>query len=59
VAGNHTITLGAFVSPLSVGTHTVSIHGVFSGAFVQQAYAPFGFTSFEFHDTYTVTVTPH
>jgi hypothetical protein len=54
--GDHIITVGAFVTPLRPGTHTVSVDGEFSGALYQQAY---GLNFVQFHLTYTVTVTPH
>jgi hypothetical protein len=50
--GSHTILLGAFHTPLSKGTHTVTIRASFDGtAFV----AAVG-TSISFEDVYTVTV---
>jgi hypothetical protein len=51
--GTHIITLGAFVRPLTPGTHTVSISGAVSGDGVQAAYG-YSFTSEA--DTYTVHV---
>jgi hypothetical protein len=54
--GSHIITVGAFLTPLSPGTHTVAIAGEFSGALFQQAT---GLTFEQFHLTYTVTVTRH
>jgi hypothetical protein len=54
--GSHIITVGAFLTPLSPGTHTVAIAGEFSGALFQQTY---GLAFEQFHFTYTVTVTPH
>jgi hypothetical protein len=54
--GTHIITVGAFLTPLSPGTHTVSIAGEFSGVLTQQAT---GLTFEQFSFTYTVTVTPH
>jgi hypothetical protein len=52
--GTHLIQLGAFVAPLSVGTHTVTIQGTFEGdAFVDLAGGPL---SFEI--SYTVIVEP-
>ena len=54
--GSHIITVGAFLTPLSPGTHTVGVSGEFSGALFQQAN---GLNFVQFHLTYTVTVTPH
>jgi hypothetical protein len=54
--GSHIITVGAFLTPLSPGTHTVAIAGEFSGALFQQAT---GLNFEQFHLTYTVTVMPH
>jgi hypothetical protein len=53
--GTHIITVGAFLTPLSPGTHTVAIAGEFSGVLFQQAT---GLTFEQFALTYTVTVTP-
>ena len=54
--GSHIITVGAFLSPMSPGEHTVSISGAFSGVAFQQA-TGLAFEQFAF--TYTVTVQPH
>ena len=54
--GTHIINVGAFLTPLSPGTHTVTIAGEFSGVLVQQAS---GLAFEQFSLTYTVTVTPH
>jgi len=54
--GTHIITVGAFLTPLSPGTHTVAIAGEFSGVLFQQV-TGLAFEQFSF--TYTVTVTPH
>jgi len=54
--GTHIITVGAFLTPLTPGTHTVTIAGEFSGTLVQQA-TDLAFQQFSL--TYTVTVTPH
>ena len=54
--GSHIITVGAFLTPLSPGTHTVAIAGEFSGVLFQQAT---GLSFEQFHLTYTVTVMPH
>jgi hypothetical protein len=55
--GSHIITVGAFLTPLSPGVHTVTISGVIgSGVAFQQA------TGLAFQQevfTYTVTVQPH
>jgi hypothetical protein len=50
------ITVGAFLSPLSPGTHTVAIAGEFSGALFQQLT---GLNFVQFEATYAVTVLPH
>ena len=52
--GTHIITVGAFLTPLSPGTHTVTISGVFAGLAFQQAT---GLSFLQFQLTYTVTVT--
>ena len=54
--GSHIITVGAFLTPLSPGTHTVAISGEFSGVLFQQAT---GLNFEQFAITYNVTVTPH
>jgi len=54
--GSHIITVGAFLTPMSPGAHTVSISGEFSGVAFQQA-TGLAFEQFAF--TYTVTVRPH
>jgi hypothetical protein len=54
--GTHIITVGAFLTPLSPGTHTVAIAGEFSGVLFQQAT---GLNFEQFAITYNVTVTPH
>ena len=54
--GTHIITVGAFLSPMSPGVHTVTISGAFSGVAFQQA-TGLAFEQFAF--TYTVTVQPH
>jgi hypothetical protein len=54
--GTHIITVGAFLTPLSPGTHTVAIAGEFSGVLWQQAYS-LNFAQFQL--TYTVNVQPH
>jgi hypothetical protein len=55
--GSHIITMGAFLTPLSPGVHTVTISGVIgSGVAFQQA------TGLAFQQeafTYTITVQPH
>jgi len=50
--GNHIITLGAFLHPLTPGTHTVRIQG---GVFGEEVLATYGQT-FEEDITYSVTV---
>jgi probable HAF family extracellular repeat protein len=52
--GSHIITVGAFLTPLSPGTHTVTISGVFAGLLFQQA-TTLSFQQFQL--TYTVKVT--
>jgi len=54
--GSHIITVGAFLTPLSPGVHTVTISGEFSGVAFQQAT---GLAFVQFAETYTVTVQPH
>jgi hypothetical protein len=54
--GSHIITVGAFLTPLRPGTHTVAIAGEFSGVLFQQAT---GLTFEQFNLTYAVTVTRH
>jgi hypothetical protein len=54
--GTHIITVGAFLTPLSPGTHTVAIAGEFSGVLFQQAN---NLTFVQFNLTYTVSVQPH
>ena len=49
--GTGYIAIAAFLTPLSKGTHTVSISGAFDGA----AFDPFG-GGFGFEITYTVIV---
>ena len=45
--GSHTILMGAFVTPLPKGTHTITISASFDGAQIG---------TFEFENIYTVTV---
>jgi hypothetical protein len=54
--GTHYIAVGALLTPMSPGVHTVTISGEFSGAAFQQTYG-LAFEQFAF--TYTVTVQPH
>lgn len=54
--GSHMITLGAFLGPMSPGTHTVSISGGLFGALIQSVYSPTCFFREAF--TYTVKVVP-
>jgi hypothetical protein len=54
--GSHIITVGAFLTPLSPGVHTVTISGVETGVAFQQAY---GLAFEQFAATYTITVQPH
>ena len=49
--GSHLIQIGAFLTPLSKGTHTVTIRGTFDG----KVFDDLGFV-FEFEHTYTVIV---
>jgi hypothetical protein len=51
--GSHYLQIGAFLSPLSPGTHTVKIRGIFDGAALAGVFLG-GVDSFE--NTYTVTV---
>lgn len=51
--GTHMITLGAFLHPLSRGTHTVRVNGGYFGDALRDTYG-FGFFVYEF--TYTVIV---
>jgi hypothetical protein len=53
--GTHMITLGAYLHPLSVGTHTITITGALTGDAV---YATYG-QIFAENITYTVQVAPH
>jgi hypothetical protein len=53
--GSHIITVGAFLTPMSPGVHTVSISGELSGVAFQQAT---GLAFYQFGFTYTVTVQP-
>ena len=50
-------TVGVFLSPMSVGTHTVTIHTTIDGAFFLTYYNP-PYTGFETTFTYTVNVVP-
>jgi hypothetical protein len=52
--GTHLIQLGAFVAPLSVGTHTVTIQATFEG----EAFVDFFGGPFSFEISYTVIVEP-
>src|SRR5262245_24964714 len=51
--GTHILTLGAFVQPLSPGTHTVRISGELSGAALAPTY---GITFLRDDFTYTIHV---
>jgi len=51
--GTHILTLGAFLHPLTPGTHTVSIAG---GVFGEQLLSTFGISFLTENDTYRVTV---
>jgi hypothetical protein len=53
VPGTHIITLGAFLTPLSVGTHTVDISGGLFGRLVSETY---GLSFGEEHIRYIVNV---
>ena len=50
--GSNFIQIGAFLTPLSKGTHTVTIRGIFDGDVVLAAFGG----PFSFEDTYTVIV---
>jgi hypothetical protein len=50
--GGHVLTVGAFVSPLPVGRHTITIRGALAGAAYQAQYG--GYHAFVF--TYVVNV---
>ena len=54
--GTHMITVGAFLTPMSPGTHKVTIAGEFSGVLFQQAT---GLNFEQFDLTYTVNVKPN
>ena len=54
--GTHYIAVGALLTPMSPGVHTVTISGAFSGVAFQQAT---GLAFEQFAATYTVTVQPH
>jgi hypothetical protein len=54
--GTHMITVGAFLTPMSPGTHKVTIAGEFSGVLFQQAT---GLNFEQFALTYTVNVKPN
>lgn len=51
--GQHIITIGAFLSPLTPGTHTVELTGRVDGALIQSVV---GVCFLQFDYTYTVTV---
>jgi hypothetical protein len=53
--GTHIITLGVFIAPLSVGTHTVSFSGQYTGDLIGPV---IGFPAFAGDFTYTVNVVP-
>jgi hypothetical protein len=53
--GTHIITLGVFLAPLSVGTHTVSLSGHYAGDLIEPV---FGLPVFGGEFTYTVNVVP-
>jgi hypothetical protein len=53
--GTHIITLGVFIAPLSVGTHTISFSGEYTGDLVGPAV---GSPNFAADFTYTVRVVP-
>ena len=55
-AGTHTVALGVFLYPLSVGVHTVTISGEAFGDLIVGGY---GLCYERFTFTYTVQVTPH
>lgn len=50
--GTHYLTVAVFLTPFTKGTHTVTIRGKFTGTAL-------GGETFEFKDTYTVTVKTH
>ena len=50
--GTHYLTVAVFLTPFTKGTHTVTIRGRFTGTAL-------GGDTFEFKDTYTVTVKTH
>jgi hypothetical protein len=54
--GTHIITVAAFLTPLSPGTHTVVVTGEETGVLPQQAS---GFNFQQVQLTYTITVLPH
>lgn len=54
--GTHIITLGVFLSPMSVGTHTVTIRGGLYGDLVVETYPDFKFFAQDI--TYIVRVVP-
>jgi hypothetical protein len=63
--GRHLIELGAFLTPMSVGTHTVTIKGRLVGLAIAAAYPPGsvpgfpdGLSCFGEDDTYAVAVVP-
>ena len=49
------VTLGAFIHPLSAGSHTVTVRGTVDGTAVEEAH---GITFIEFEFTYHVQVQP-
>jgi hypothetical protein len=49
------LVVGAYVAPLPVGTHKVTISGVLDGPYLGITYP--GFTSYPFSQAYDVTVT--
>jgi hypothetical protein len=51
--GDHIITVGAFLTPLRPGSHTVAIAGKFSGVLFQQT---FGLKFEQFNFTYSVLI---
>jgi hypothetical protein len=58
--GSHIITVGVFLHPLSVGTHTVTIRGGLAGTAVGATYlATNGFNALTEDITYTIHVVPH
>lgn len=50
----HIVTLGVYLTPLSLGSHTITVHGGIYGAGVDDAY---GIAFIEENFTYTVQVT--